>query len=151
MVSDVSRTPPGEGTPKNRKLVTSKVVGLMLLYSTIWVTLCLAIWLVPPVFTGAGFALYTVFWVGFGPPFAMLAVAAVLGVLWVLERTLPPVAAVSIASIVGWLVTLGAWRLLGASTFDATGSALSIAAALVGMVISVAVAWPSRDRLGSAG
>lgn len=130
-------------------LITSRTVGLLLLGSTAWVTLCLIIWLVPPVFAGASFAFYTVFWIGLGPPFGALAAGAMVVAMLILRRALPSPAVVVAAAILGWTIALGAWRLVGASTFDATGTALAVGVALIGATISTVVVWPRRAQQAS--
>lgn len=106
------------------------------------VTICLLIWLLPPVFTLGGFAFMTVGWVALGPPLGLLASLSMIGSFWALRRMMHSKLAVVIASIVGWSVTFLTWLLLGFSSLDGTGLAVSGVVAIVGCVSSTAIAWP---------
>lgn len=139
---------PNSDSVQDRSLITSPVVGLLLLYSTAWVTIWLVIFVaVPALISGHPFAILAVALAGWGPPFGALATGAVIAALWLFQRVLPSAVAVVASAVVGWSLALGAWWLLvGPNYFDASKTAVTIAVAVVGAVISVVVFWPRRRK-----
>lgn len=142
MVNDSHDVPHDARTGTVQSIVSSRTIGLLVLGSSAWITLCLAVWLVPPVFLGASFALMTVGWVVMGPFLGFIAAGVVVLALRLAERVLVPVIAVVMAALAGWAVVLGIWWLLGFR--DSPGINVAMAVAAVGAVISAVISWPRR-------
>lgn len=149
MVTDVSVSSDHPNPAAVRRLVSPRTVGLLLFGSATWITVCLAVWLAPIIFTG-GFGLITVPWLGLGAPFGVIAASSVSASLWLVQRVFPPAVAVVVASIIGWSATLGIWWLIG---FGWTANAMfvSIAVSSVGAVIAMFTCWPRRPAVRMAG
>ena len=122
--------------------VTGKTFVALIGTSSAWITLCLAIWLVPPVFTLGGFAFTTLGWVALGPPLGMVTALVVAGVLRVLPKVMPSRLAVVLASVIAWSVALLVSFAIGFDAFETTGFVVSCVVALIGSALSIVVAWP---------
>lgn len=116
--------------------IGASVVGPLVMFSIGWITACLAIWLVPPVFTFGGFALTTVFWVVLGPPLGLVASLAIVFAVWALRRYLNPMLTTLAACALGWSAAFLVWLLLGFASLSESGLALSGVVAVVGFVVS---------------
>lgn len=123
-------------------VVTGKTFVALIVTSSVWITLCLAVWLVPPVFTLGGFAFMTVGWVALGPAFGIATSMVMVGVLRVLPKVVPSQLAVTLASVIAWSVALLVWFAIGFNWLVITGLLISCVVAFIGSALSIVVAWP---------
>lgn len=138
-----------------RHTLPGRVIGLLLLWSTVWVTVCVAVWAVALFLGAGGFPEANLLILAFaflGPPLGLVAGGAVVGfaVILIRIRRLALRLSLWVASLAGWSVALMVCiQILSPSYLGLGGVGTSVAITAIGALVSLIIAWPSRRAKAS--
>lgn len=116
----------------------AKTIGLLLIWSSAWVTSLFILWLTPPLLRGEAFAILAFGLVILGPLLGFIAWSVLVFVLWALRGVEITMIRVALPVISGWGLSLATWfAVIESNSVDLTRFTIATCAATVGAIGSM--------------